>query len=93
MAAANSLTPEQRTLRARQAAYTRWSRDSDRQTNAERAQAGLLGKFKEQILAEDPGVTEPELTRRAVALRKAHMARLAYVSSKARTARKGGDET
>ena len=77
------LTPEQRSLRARIAANVRWSREDPR-PNAVRAQAGLLAKFVDQV---DPGRVLPgaERQRRAEAARKAHMQRLAFRSSKART--------
>lgn len=78
------LTPEQRTMRARKAALTRWSRETPA-ANAQRGQAGLLDRFRRQVLEHDPSVTEPELTRRAEALRRAHMIDLAFRSSKARS--------
>lgn len=88
----SGLTPEQRTQRARIAALTRWSRENPK-ANAERGQDGLLEKFRREVLEPDPAVVEPELTRRAEAARKAHMARLAYRSAKVRQAKKqGGSE-
>lgn len=83
MAAATSLTPEQRSQRARIAALSRWAKESPA-ANASRGQAGLLEKFRKQVLADDAGVQEPELTRRAEAARRAHMARLSFKASKAR---------
>lgn len=80
-----SLTPEQRSARARIAALARWSKE-DPAANAARAQAGLLQKFRREVVADDPSVTEPELTRRAECRRRLHMQRLAYRSSKARKA-------
>lgn len=87
MAASTNLTPEQRRLRARQAALARWSRE-DPTDNARRAQAGLLDKFRREITEEQPDVTEPELTRRAEARRRQHMTRMSYAASRARTSRK-----
>lgn len=87
MAASTNLTPEQRRQRARIAALARWSKE-DPTTNARRAQAGLLDKFRREITEEHPDVTEPELTRRAEAKRREHMARMSYEASKARTAKK-----
>lgn len=84
------LTPEQRTQRARIAALTRWSRENPA-ANAARGQAGLLDKFRRDVQEADPTVVEPELTRRAEAARKAHMARLTYKSLKAREAKTEGD--
>lgn len=79
-----SLTPEQRTLRARIAAQTRWARE-DPVPTAERGQAGLTEKFRREVLAHDPAVTEPELSRRVESARKAHFAKLALASSRARS--------
>lgn len=80
------LTPEQRTMRARKAALVRWSRENPK-ANAERGQAGLLDRFRRQVLEREPGVVEPELTRRAEALRRAHMVDLSFRSSKVRSKR------
>jgi hypothetical protein len=80
-----TLTPEQRSLRGRIAANTRWSRE-DGKANAQRAQAGLLAKFVGQV-DPDRVLPEDERLRRAEAARRAHMQRLAFLSSKARTAR------
>jgi len=80
------LSREQRSQRSRIAALARWSRESPA-ANAARGQAGLLEKFRREALAADPTVTEPELTRRAEAGRREHMARLAYQRSIRRTGR------
>lgn len=79
------LTREQRSQRARLAALTRWSKENPK-ASAERGQEGLLDSFRREVLEHDPTVVEPELTRRAAAGRKAHMVRLAFQSSKARSA-------
>lgn len=84
MAASKNLTREQRVQRARLAALTRWSRESPAATVAA-GQAGLLDKFRRQVQEHDPEVVEPELTRRAEALRRAHMVSLAFKSSKVRS--------
>ena len=85
------LTPEQRTMRARIAANTRWSRE-DPKPGAERGQRGLHARFLREV---DPDGTLPqaERERRAEAAYRAHMARLALASSKARTARKAGGDS
>jgi hypothetical protein len=82
------LTAQQNFLRARIAAYARWAKE-DPAANAARAQAGLLAKFEREAREHEPGLSDAEYARRAEAARKAHMARLAFASSKAR-ARKGG---
>lgn len=70
------LTPEQRSQSARIAALTRWSKE-DPAATAARGQAGLLARFEREV---DPNNELPpaERSRRAVAARKAHMARLAH---------------
>jgi hypothetical protein len=55
-----TLTPAQRSMRARIAANTRWSRDGERKANAERAQRGLLAKFEAEV---DPDGVLPEAER------------------------------
>lgn len=81
------LTPAQRTLRAKLAAHARWA-DEDPVPQARKAQAGLLAKFEAEV---DPnGALDPlERRRRAEHKRREHMARLAFLSSKARS--RGGD--
>jgi hypothetical protein len=82
------LTPEQRSQRARIAAHARWAKECDRVQHGRRAQAGLMRKF---LLEVDPKLELPEdeRWRRAESLRKSHMARLSFMASKARAARKG----
>ena len=89
MPAAKTLTPEQRTLRARIAAYTRWAHEDPRPT-AERAQAGLREKFRRQVREEFPDLDEAELERRAEAAYRAHFTWLSYRASRARAARERG---
>lgn len=91
MAAPKSLTPEQRSQRARLAALARWSKESPA-ANASRGQAGLLEKFRREVIADDPSVVEPELTRRAECRRRLHMQRLAYRSSRTRRSAPDGGE-
>jgi hypothetical protein len=83
------LTPQQRHIRASIAAHTRWSRE-DPADNAARGQAGLLARFDREVREAEPGLSEAEYSRRAESAYRAHMARLALASSKARGARKAG---
>lgn len=78
-----SMTPEQRSQRARLAALSRWANENPA-ANAARGQAGLLAKFEREV---DPdGVLAPtERTRRAEAARRAHMVRLSFRSSRNRS--------
>jgi hypothetical protein len=90
MAASTSLTKAQRRQRGQIAATTRWSRENPAE-QAARGQAGLLAKFDREAREAEPGLTDAEYARRAESARKAHMARLAFASSKARARKGGGD--
>lgn len=72
------MTPEDRVLRARIAAHTSWANTQDRSGRTANARRGLDAKF----LAEADG--DPV---RAEHLRKAHFARLALASARARRRR------
>ena len=84
-----TLTPEQRTLRARIAANTRWANE-DGHANAVRAQKGLYARFEREAAEKYPDLTPIARAKRAEAAYRAHMSRLALASSKARGARKAG---
>jgi hypothetical protein len=85
-----ALTPEQRTLRSRAAAYAQWSKTADWSARTAAARAAFLSRFEREV---DPdGRLEPgERARRVAAARKSYMDRLALASSRARAARKAGD--
>ena len=85
------LTPEQRHIRASIAAHTRWSRE-DPAGNAARGQVGLLARFDREVREAEPGLSEAEYSRRAESAYRAHMARLALASSKARAGRKASGD-
>lgn len=80
------LSAAERTLRARLAANTRWSRE-DPTLNGARARAGLEAKFLREV-DPDGVLPEPERRRRAECARKAHYQRMALASARARRARK-----
>ena len=86
MAASTSLTPEQRTLRARGAALSRWAGE-DPTESMKHARSGFHERFRREVY--EPGLTEAEIERRAAAAMRSHMTRLALASSKARS--RGGD--
>ncbi len=79
---ASPLTPEERSQRARLAALTRWSHE-DPMPNAQRANAGLMAKFVDEV-DPDRVLPEAERSRRAEAAKRAHFTRLAFLSAKAR---------
>ncbi len=87
MAADRTLTPAQRSLRARLAADTLHS-NVDSREHTEPARRAFLRRF-EDLVDPDRQLPEAERLRRAAHARKAHFTRLAFLSSKAR--RKRGD--
>ena len=82
-----SLSPSERTLRARIAAHESWAKTPDRKARTSAGTKAFLDKFE---LGVDPdGILEPaERARRAESKRKAHFARLALASAKARRLKK-----
>jgi hypothetical protein len=82
-----SLSPEQRSLRSSLAAHAMHARHDSREITAN-ARAGFLAKFLREVDAAAPGLPEAERLRRAEHLLRAHMARLALASSRARAQRK-----
>ena len=76
------MTPGERTLRARAAAYEMHGT----QKAAIKGQAALLAKFDRQVDPEGR-LTPEERRRRAMHARRAHMARLALASARSRRAK------
>lgn len=72
----STLTPSQRSQRARQAALTRWSRE-DSTAGTQAARTAFLDRFMDQV---DPGRELPEAERmkRAERAKRAHFQALAY---------------
>ncbi len=83
------LSAEQRSLRARIAAHSKWAKhDPQKATEVMRAAGpGRLAYWEREVDPEGL-FPEAERLRRADSARRAHMSRLALASSKAR--RKGG---
>jgi hypothetical protein len=89
-----SLTPEQRVLRARTAAYAQWSREPDPSTRLAPARKAFLARFEREVDAAHPDLDPKTRARMVEQARKQYFAALALKSSKARAAareRKGGD--
>jgi len=80
-----SLTPAERTLRARLAAHTLHAKGG---TNTGPAHEAFDQRFYDQALADDPTLEGQELEKRAGHYRSAYFARLSLKSAKAR--RKAG---
>jgi hypothetical protein len=76
-----SLTDAERSLRGQLAAHESWANTKDRTARTANARAALDQKFLDQA-GGDP--------QRAESLRKAYYARIAFLSAKARRARKSG---
>jgi hypothetical protein len=79
------MTPGERTLRARAAAYEMHAKHGS-QKAAIKGQAALLAKFESQVDPEGL-LTPEERRRRAMHARRAHMARLALASARSRRAK------
>jgi hypothetical protein len=84
------LTPEQRSIRARIAASTRWAAE-DGQANGRRGQKGLRDKYVREAREKFPGLPEDQIQRRAAHALRAHMLQMALKSSKARETRRTAD--
>jgi hypothetical protein len=80
-----TLTPEQRSLRARLAVHESWARTRDPAGRTAAARRAFLDRFERQV---DPSRELPldERARRAEHARKAYFASLALKSAKARRA-------
>lgn len=79
---AEPLTSSERSQRAKIAAHARWAQH-DPNAHALKMQAALRAKFEREA-DPDGALPEAERQRRAEQLYKAHMARLAFASAKAR---------
>lgn len=88
----NTLTREQRVIRARIAAHESWANTVDPSARTAPARRAALDRFERQV---DPdGVLPPaDRARRAEHARKAYFTRLAFKSAKARarTSPTGGE--
>lgn len=87
---ADSLTPEQRSLRARIAVHTSWAKTTDRAArtaNGTAASPASLSYWEKRV---DPDGVMDEQTRAKAAenARSAHYQRMAYLSARARANRK-----
>ena len=82
-----ALTPAQRALRSRLAAYERWSRH-DPVAGTAAARAAFADRFT-RLVDPDGVLPEDERLRRADSAKRAYFAKLAFASSRARAARSG----
>lgn len=86
MSVYETLTPAQRSLRARIASNTAWANCPDRTAKAKNAQRGLLARFEREV-DPDGVLPDDERLERAKSARRAHMSRLAYEREKNRANR------
>ena len=79
-----SLTPEQRTMRAKLAAHTLWSNVEDRAAHTAPGRQAFMDRFEKQV---DPnGTLAPaERARRAASAKTAYFTGLSLKSAKARS--------
>jgi hypothetical protein len=86
----HGLSPAERALRARLAAYTMHAQHDARQTTAS-GRAAFLARFEAEV-DPDGKLAPEERRRRAEHARRAYFTRLALASAKARRARRQGGE-
>ncbi len=79
----SDLTPEQRSLRARLAAHSKWAHTADPTAATAPARAAFLDRFEREVDPDDV-LTPQERARLAKHARKAYFARLALKSAQAR---------
>jgi hypothetical protein len=85
-----SLTPHERVMRSRMAAYLMHARHDAHQTTAASHRA-FMARFLDQVDPEHK-LPEPERHRRAAAAKSAYFTRLAYLSAKKRRQGLGGQD-
>jgi hypothetical protein len=78
-----SLTPSERTLRARMAAHLSWAATSDSAARTAPARKGFLARFEREVDPEGK-LPEEERRRRAEHAKRAYFLGLAARSAKAR---------
>jgi hypothetical protein len=86
VAPSTSLSPAERSLRARLAAHEKWARTSNTTAATAPARQAFLDSFERQV-DPDGTLTPAERARRAESARKAYYLRLALKSAQARRAR------
>ena len=79
-----TMSCDQRVMRARIGSYTSWARTADRTARTAPARAASLARFEAQV---DPhgALSDTERATRAEAARKAYFTGLAYRSSRSRS--------
>jgi predicted negative regulator of RcsB-dependent stress response len=70
---------------------TSWANTVDRAERMAPAHAAAWDRFEREVRAKHPEATDQQVAQMADAARRAHFARMAYESAKARRKAKGGD--
>lgn len=87
-----ALTPEERVLRAKIAAHTKWATTDDRTEATAAARAAFENRFHRQV-DPDNQLDPEERNRRAESARRAYFNRMALLSAKARRKRAAEKQT
>jgi hypothetical protein len=82
-----SMSPEERSLRARMAAHNRWAKEENRPAATQPARDAYLQKFLDEV-DPDGELPEAERRKRADNARAAHLARMRYEGLKKRRGKK-----
>lgn len=85
----SSLTPSERSMRARAASHASWAKCPDRSARTAAARAARDRQF-EQAVDPDGVLSEEERQRRAESARRQHMVTMGLRSAQARRARRAG---
>lgn len=83
------MTPAERSMRARAAAYAQWAAEPDFTARTAPAREGLVARFERLALEKHPGVTGAELAKYVELERRLHMASMTLKSAAARRKRAG----
>lgn len=83
------MTPAERSMRAKAAAYAQWAAEPDFTARTAPAREGLAARFERLALEKHPGITGTELAKYVELERRLHMANMTLKSAAARRKRAG----
>lgn len=89
MSAYESMTPSERSLRARIAGHQSWANTSDPSARTKPGRDAAMARFEREV-DPDGTLSEEERKRRAEHAKSAYFTKLAYRSARARRAKGGG---
>lgn len=90
MSVFESMTPEQRSLRARLASHSSWGHAQDRQARSQPGRDAAWQHWEDQV-DPDRQLSPEDRFKAAESARRAHMSAIAYKSVAARRARKAAN--